>query len=160
MIVKKLSELNYRVRVLGGKKSVVVHHNRLKPRDDDPTVPVAAPDMSVPSSVISDVQPPSRSSPFPRFAALDGDSYLSPYRDRDAEDGASAAQTVPGGGVGELPPETASSLASPSLSVVPRTGVGPVTDDGAPPVVQPVPPVPSLRRSERISRPTDFYRPS
>ncbi|XP_043227102.1 uncharacterized protein LOC122384132 isoform X1 [Amphibalanus amphitrite] len=106
VIVKNLSELNYRVRLLGGKKSVVVHHNRLKPRDDDPSVPVAAPNMSIPSTVVSpctetDVQLPSRPSPLPRFAALGGDSYLPPFRGRADSGPATEALPDRDGEVGE-----------------------------------------------------------
>ena len=97
MIVGRLAELNYRVRVLGGRKSVVVHHNRLKPRDEDPTVPVADPDTVVPSSAVSshsqsEAQRPSTA---PRFAALGGNSTLPPPQ--DVQGGSPAS---PDGGVG------------------------------------------------------------
>ena len=84
VVVKRLSDLNYRVRVLGGKKSVVVHHNRLKPRADDPTVPVAPPDFSIPSSVVSprpetETRQQSSPPPTPRYVPFD-DWYVSPSR--------------------------------------------------------------------------------
>ena len=106
MIVKKLSELNYRVWLLGGKTSVVVHHNRLKLRDDDPSVPVAAPNMPIPSSVVSPcsetgVQLPSRPSPLPRFAALGGDFYLPPSRGRTDSRPADGALPDRDGDVGD-----------------------------------------------------------
>ena len=46
IVTANLSDLNYRVRLLGGRKSVVVHHNRLKPRPDGPMVPVPNSDLT------------------------------------------------------------------------------------------------------------------
>ena len=89
VIIKKLSDLNYRVRVFGGKKSIVVHHNRLKPRSDDPSVPVSAPDLTIPSSEVStsEVEAP-RAPPTPRYALLGGDSYMSPCQHTVGNDSA------------------------------------------------------------------------
>ena len=129
--------------VVGRKKSVVVRHNRLKPRDDDPSFPVAAPNMSIPSSVASlwsdtDVQLPSRPSPLPRFAVLGGDSYLSPSRGRTGSGPATEALPDRDGEVGE-----------------------PLVNDDVATLVVPghVVPVPTLRRSERVPRPPDRFCP-
>ena len=40
VIVDKVGELNYRIRVLGAKSTLLVHHNRLKPRVSDDADPV------------------------------------------------------------------------------------------------------------------------
>ena len=41
VVVDKVGELNYRIRVLGAKSTLLVHHNRLKPRVAEDTVVVS-----------------------------------------------------------------------------------------------------------------------
>lgn len=50
VVVDKVGALNYRIRVLGAKSTLLVHHNRLKPRVDtgEGESPVTAPTASVP----------------------------------------------------------------------------------------------------------------
>ena len=124
-------------------KSVVVHHDRLKPRVDDPSVPVTTPGLSIPSSAVPDrpenVQrtlPVPHQSPTPRYAPLDGFSYLSPFRHS---------------------PPTNSDVAFPSPDV---TDAAP--DDGlraagiVPPVVDSsAAPDPAPRHSTTVTRPPD-----
>ena len=158
VIVKKLSELNYRVRVLGGKKSVVVHHNRLKPRDDL-SAPVAAPDVSVPSSAVMSPSPDAgelsqcQQSPSPLYAALGGDSYLPPSRSGEDERFAARADSD---GEGESP---SVSRASPDVSDSAGEAAGPQSDSAAPDAQRSVAPMPALRRSERVTRPPHRYCP-
>ena len=184
VIVKKLSDLNYRVRVLGGKKSVVVHHNRLKPRDD-PSVPVATPDMSIPSSVVSpsfeteaEPQPLPRPSVPPLCVTPDGDSYLSPLRDTDQMSGncLTPAGSVdnssplsvepPVSSESESPRESASFCTSPDvIDVSPGPGDrhvaagGDVSESRTPDIREHTAPEPTPRRSDRERRPPDRFCP-
>ena len=183
VVVKKLSDVNYRVRVLGGKKSVVVHHNRLKPRADDPSVPVGTPDLSIPSSIVSpSVEAQARQRPrqpqSPQNAQSDGDSYLSPFRFTPQVNGdpvaASASTERPAPHSAEPPGESEGESSPPPASVESPSHVPEVADvdhdvgrDVAGhlaevPPDEPVPavPVPTPRRSARSVRQPDWYRPS
>ena len=156
VIVAKVGDLNYRIRVVGSRKTLLVHHNRLKPRSE---------------SVVTSREPTDSESPTEAESGVASLETLSPAaQSAEVETSGSAGTAV--GAVAHLPifgaaasstraesPSAGSdgggsadvSLSESPGRVAPHEPQPQMMSEGAPPV--------PIRRSDRRSRPPDRFVP-
>ena len=154
VIVAKVGDLNYRIRVTGSRKTLLVHHNRLKPRTE-PIVTPPVPDVaeSRDGAGAEAVSPEAHAQTTPP-AEMESVSVDSGSADGSA--GATAWARLPINGTTAVQgKETV--IEEPSSGTV-QTAV-PTRE--CPPVPPPseIPPPVSARRSERRTRPPDRFVP-
>ena len=159
VVVAKVGDLNYRIRVAGSSKTLLVHHNRLKPRSEPVGTPRAPAELGSQDVTDSGAALPEASSSAAPAAVAEASGSAGAgivahlpilrHAGTTAQAESRLPVSVDAQPVEELPPESI-----PCAAPVAEPQSTPVSSEVPPPP----PPVP-LRRSERRTRPPDRFVP-